>query len=160
LGNHDYAFIRSVLFNEVAQYSYMFHQGLDKTLQQLGEDAVKYADKLSKYPLYYQIPGNDKYIFCHANYPWDGGDWVEGFLWERDGHYPHLTAEKFLTYDGPIIVHGHTPVLKGKSCYEKVGKKIIGINLDMGSYMNLPNSGIRILNVKTGEITEHSSNMM
>ncbi len=150
LGNHDMAFIQYVK-GHIKEYQFMFHQGLSDTLKQLGGKAMEYAEKLHKLPFKYDFPKYG-YVFCHASYPWrEDEQWSEEHLWERD---MHMHPENFPEYNGPVIVHGHTPVLMGNDYYEKVGDRIIGINLDGGCFTGYKKACLRALCVNDGSIHE------
>lgn len=158
IGNHDLHFIDWFNPGGKSRNQFMYGQGLSDTLYQLGgeEAALPYARKLAEYGVFvYQIEGNDKYIFCHADYNWDGlGFDPMQHCWNRIDEYTHAA------YKGPIIVHGHTPCRSDKVHEIRRSDGFqYGLNLDGGCcYSSDVYKGcLRALNVDTGEITEQES---
>jgi serine/threonine protein phosphatase 1 len=154
IGNHDYAFIDSVKKDGRDRNFYMLSEGLRETLQQLGDESRKYARRLSKLGIYsYEDPAG-MYVFCHADYNWRDGEPFspDDHLWNR------LDAQSHREYDGPIIVHGHTPCERAR-VFERKGSppKTFAINLDGGCVYGdeLPWACLRGLRLEDGEILEH-----
>lgn len=159
LGNHDISFID--WFNPGGQMrnAFMYHQGLSDTLYQLGGEAAAqpYAAKLWEYGVFVaRVEGVDKYVFCHADYNWEGENFEFDPMqhcWNRIDKYSHGA------YNGPIIVHGHTPCRNDKIHEIRPDGFQFGLNLDGGCcYTNDVYKGcLRALNVHTGEIIEQES---
>ena len=150
MGNHDFYFLDYALKGWTGKNIFMKAQGLSETIQQVGTDIEKYAKFVSTWKNYV-INEDNKYVFCHASYPWrnwEEGEFREGHLWER--YYYELDSE-YLDYDGPLIVHGHTPT---KNPYEILENKLIGYDLDGGNCYGGPNACLRGLRLSDEKFFE------
>lgn len=151
LGNHDYYAIDYGLNGLTHNNMFMYKQGLQETVAQLGSDFEKYARWMQTWEKYVTMPEPAPYVFCHASYPWrksDKGVFTDLHLWER---FYYDDKDSYVKYDGPVIVHGHTPT---KNPYEFIGKKLIGINLDGGCCYKGPNAVLRGMRLSDGKIFE------
>lgn len=164
LGNHDFHFMEYIRTGPRMDNVYMLPQGLQETLDQLGDEAQAYADWIRTWRTHVPSseidPKNDKYMFCHATWPWnDGGPFAHHHLWSR--WYIDERTVYAAHYNGPIIVHGHTPVGKDhKDIYEYNKKKsVIGINLDGGCVYSarLGNACLRGMRLSDAKIFEVDS---
>jgi serine/threonine protein phosphatase 1 len=151
MGNHDFTYLNYASNGLTNENSFMWNQGLSDTVAQLGEDFQKYADFIRTWKLYVTMPKPSHYVFCHSTYPWkteENGIFNEMHMWER---WYDRSREDYKKYEGPIIVHGHTPCEKP---YEFIDDKLIGINLDMGGPYDFPWSGLRGMRLSDGKIFE------
>ena len=155
IGNHDYHFIDYAKNGKTANNYFMLPQGLQETIDQLGSDIQKYADFIRTWKTYVKT---EDYVFCHSTYPWqkeDKGLFAESHFWDRWFYESH---DDYLNYDGPVIVHGHTPV-NINGIYEKINDKLIGICLDGGACYKTPtnfisNPCLRGMRLSDGKIFE------
>jgi Icc-related predicted phosphoesterase len=160
IGNHDYAFIETVLDPVgFVKWSFMRKQGLNTTLLQLGPEARKYAEALKDKCVHianYEAPDGKKYVMCHSTWNWhEGEEFNVEHTWERwyePKENPNLV---YANYKGPIIVHGHTPVGRGSEFEEYVNGKLTGINLDGGCcYRQEGVSCLRVMCLTDGKVYE------
>ena len=142
--NHDFHFYHYVLYDKIIN-GWMVDQGLSDTINQLGLSSENYAKKLEELP--YFIKSNDgKFVFCHATWNWQKNEPVKWeHIWSR---WYHEDPYEYVNYDGPLIVHGHTPT---KDPYEKINGKLIGIDLDGGAVYGGVLRGLRLSDMKIFE---------
>lgn len=156
LGNHDFCFVDWFNPGGHARNEFMLTQGLSQTLWQLGEDAREYAVKLGSKPFVIN-ESSGKYVFCHADYNWAKGESFSassygGHIWNR------IDANSHNDYNGPVIIHGHTPVPLEKAIEQKIDGSVFAINLDGGAvYPQFPFSCLRALRLDDGKFFEQKS---
>ena len=150
-GNHDVHFSDYVL-DAKEPNKFMLSQGLQETLTQLGDEAESYARRLNEHTFVIKMLPN--YVFCHSTWNWrEGEEFSFRHIWDR---WMEDQPEKhYASYDGPVIVHGHTPVYAGNNPLDVVDGRIIGINLDGGSFdPNNSNACLRGLRLSDGQVFE------
>ena len=127
-GNHDVHFSNYVLeAKESSQF--MLKQGLQETLDQLGDEAESYARRLNEHVFVVKMLPN--YVLCHSTWNWhEGEEFSFRHIWHR--WMDDRPEKHYASYTGPIIVHGHTPVYAGSNPLDVVDGRIVGINLDGG----------------------------
>jgi len=131
MGNHEYHFIDYFREGGQERNARMLRFGLQETLDQLGKTAREYAKKLARKPKYLTAIDR-RYVFCHADWNWRSG---ETFI--RAHLIRHINAETHADYEGPVIVHGHTPC-PPEAMYEwSTSGRLLGINLDGGCYAGM-----------------------
>ena len=150
-GNHDVHF-SSYILDAKEPNQFMLNQGLKETLEQLGGEAESYACRLNTYPFVVKMLPN--YVFCHSTWNWRSGEeFALRHVWDR--WTEDRTEAHYTSYDGPIIVHGHTPVYAGNNPLDSVDGRIIGINLDGGCFdKRNPGACLRGLRLSDGQVFE------
>jgi serine/threonine protein phosphatase 1 len=163
MGNHDHYFIDYAFNGPSDANEFMIDQGLSDTLCQLhgkrwrpglaANDKVRrFAGALQAKSVPYMMSSDRKYVFCHSTYPWRAGEvFGEDMFWDR--WFYEQFDEYARAYRGPVIVHGHTPVLEdGEKIYEDIDGRLVGINLDGGCAYRQPRSGMRGMRVSDGKL--------
>jgi serine/threonine protein phosphatase 1 len=145
IGNHDFCFIDTFRPKGEERNAFMYFQGLKQTLDQLGNEAQAYAERLSKKAETKIKVG--RYVLCHADYNWGKGE-----RFQYDHMWTRIDTSTHKDYEGPIIVHGHTPCSTENMYDKKEDGTIFGINLDGGAVYKGPEACLRAINLSTGQI--------
>lgn len=160
IGNHDHMFMDYGMKGPTSYNRFMLSQGLQETLGQLGTERDKYVRFIATWEKYVSIPEYPEFIFCHATYPWQEGEdgrFTDMHMWDR---WYYDARHEYESYEGPIIVHGHTPItnLSKKGIYENTSAgKLIGINLDGGCCYGGPTACLRGMRLSDRKIFEVKS---
>ena len=151
LGNHEYHFLDYVIKGFGPNNHFMFLQGLKETVEQLKDSIQIYSDFIRTWKRFVIITEPKPYVFCHSTYPWkdsENGIFNELHLWER---WYYECPEEYQNYNGPIIIHGHTPT---KNPYEKINGKLIAYDLDGGAVYKKNGSCLRGMRLSDNKIFE------
>lgn len=153
LGNHDYAFVDYFRRGGYKRNAKMLPQGLQETLDQLGPRAMEYASWLRRCPTVLRSP-DGRFVYCHADWNWRGEPFdPKHHLWTRI----NKKSDTHAGYEGPIIVHGHSPVDCSKMLEMNDAGRVVGINLDGGCVYRYGWSCLRAMRVSDGAFFEESA---